>query len=369
MRNNIFRFSAIALCICMLITASVLSLKAENNADETINDHLVSYWDFSGDTQAEMLRDKAPKGTSADNLTLEGNVTIDDGVACIPTATENVLKTAMSDDLKCVENMTIYLKVKYSGHNTSFADMIQLTGLYRIYNKVYNTDYSDATLEARLIGTGGATTNVVLTSSVTKPENEWFYVAVTTSVDFDEKSGEFCFYVSGDGINYTCDSIVRQNNISDTNIENVKKALSSTTATFLLGKGGGQPDRGVDFWLDDVRIYDKVLTENEIMMIQPNTLELRDISDITTESSSTVTEQPSTGTETDKPSTQVTEQLTERPSTVSTEESVQVSQVGSSDTTANTEKGGCSSSVYSGVALICTSAACLAFIKKKKKIK
>lgn len=344
-----------------------------------INDSLVSWWNFEGENAADMLKDKATKGESTDDLTKKGSGTvIENGVAYIPSAYENHLDlTAATKDMTNVTSMTIYMKAKYSGENTDFADLITYNGLYRIYKLKDSTSPNGAVMEASAFATknnsklGTVRIRPKSEESVKIVQDEWFYIALTMEIDADNK-GTAIMYISKDGLTYY--KTVTNIAFTDAVIDDMKVRQEDTKALVTIGKMIGSndiSDRGISYWFDDIRIYNTVLTEKELARIIPNSLELRAESDIpdtpnppddngsgtppTTKPDNTPSTKPGTST---KPADTA-------PTTTKPVETEAVTDGSSSQT----EKSGCGSVMSTGLAVTVAAVVlgCGTFWKRRKK--
>ncbi len=349
---------------CMLIAVLILgmtvSVMAAAEPQTTINDNLVTWYDFEGDA-ANALKDKATKGTKADNLTKVGDaVKLENGTAYIPSTLDNYLYADASADFNNVSDMTIYMKVQYSHvpdtTHTDFADLVSYPGLYRIYKLKESTSTAGGVLEATAFQTSGDKNVVRIrpqsSKSVILKDNEYFYLAVTTKIDVAAKKGTAVVYISNDGKNYTATEMTL--NFADQIYTNLQTTISQQAAKFVLGKllptTSPVPERWINYTYDDFRVYNKALTAEELSMIKPNSLELN------------------TPVATTEPTTSATTERTTSPTTAATTtEATTTAATTTEATTTSAEKSGCGSSISIGVlamAGICTSAVAL---KKKKR--
>lgn len=293
----------LALVALMLIAGGISAMA--NNTTTDINDNLVSYWNFEGSNETEMLSDKSTKGQSADNLTKVGSdVTFTDGVAYIPSTPLNYLQaTSGNPDLKDVSSMTVFMKTKYVGSNTDFADLFSYQGLYRIYKKADSASSAGAVFEASAFATKNISgiTGVDSKAVRARPINagaeaiqadQWFYIALSMEITAENK-GVATLYLSTDSMTYA--KYVAEITFTDALLENLatRQAVPTTvneTNSVTIGKISVDtdiPDRGVGFYYDDIRIYNTVLDEMDLARIIPNSLELRSESEITTVATTT----------------------------------------------------------------------------------
>ncbi len=370
-------------CVCLavlMLCASVLIVAANTESEDTnINEHLVTWWNFEGDA-ANALKDKATKGTKADDLTKVGDgVTVENGVASIPSAVDNYLWAEASADFNNVSAMTIYVKAQYSHVpdqvHTDFADLICYPNLYRVYKLKDSASANGGVLEATAFGTTGAKNEYRVRPQTPKStvlkDNEWFYYAV--SMEIDGKVGYATVYISNDGKNY--EQTEMQLIFSDTVKADLQSRLANQAAQMVLGKllptdpAAPIPERYINFQYDDVRFYDTVLTADELATIIPNSLAL-DIEEQTTTTEEITTETPTE--EVTEPATEAkTEPATEAKTEPATEapvnEQTDIKNETNTDGTTSQNKG-CTGSVLTfGAMAIILSPAVLFTAKKKKK--
>lgn len=269
--------------ICMILTLSLTLIPLTSVfADEPgdIEKHLVTHWDFEGGTD-EVLKDKAPNGRCSDELTMHGDaVKIENGIAHVPSAEGNCFSAAAgSPDLNNVYSMTVYIKAKYAGFNLDFADLIAYDGLYRIYKLKSEKSPLGAVLQATAFATANnADLGTVRIRPESDPslcidENEWFIVALTINIDKDNV-GTATLYVTKDGVNYS----ITEKTMTFTNeiFDDMEKRRNNAEAEILLGKLSlvkNIPDRWIEFWYDDVRIYDTALDAEQVTNLMSANIE------------------------------------------------------------------------------------------------
>ena len=287
----------------LLVSLSMLSAAAEvGDADTghsptlsgTINDHLVAYWNFEGASLEEQLQDQAPMGAAQDQLTMHGDaVEITDGIAYVPKADGNGFSAGISEDLIGIESLTVYAKLKYNGVFTEWADSIYYDGLYRLYNYQYDATYEDASMRTTLLGISH------IASALTQPMDTWFYAAVTVETDFENQKAICSIYISNDGMIWDATTVERE--LTDAEVESIQKAVAAEGRAPYIGKSSRLLDRKVDFWFDDVRIYSKALSADELALIQPNTTDLRDPADLPSPGDPNETDDPDDPSDSDEP--------------------------------------------------------------------
>ena len=233
-----------------------------------LNDALVSWWNFAGDGTA-CLQDKAVNGGTADALTVAGGDTaVKDGVASVPHTMGSYISFPSSTDLTDVTSMTVYLKAKYTGSNTDFADLIAFNNLYRIYKLADSASGNGAVFEASAFATSGSTRiRPQSNTAVEVGQDQWFYIALTMEIDSDNQ-GRAALYLSTDGIHYTGNETYSGSTTSLSFTADAIEALKAKTSKVVFGKTNTTAaDRGISYTFDDVRIYNKALTASELAAI------------------------------------------------------------------------------------------------------
>ncbi len=248
--------------------ATTAEPKPELPKDGTINDYLISWWNFEGADATEQMKDKAVRGANQDDLEIKGTVTVDNGVAYVSKDAGNGLFAARSEDLIGVESMTLYAKLKYTGSHQDWPDSIYYDGLYRYFNYQYDATYADTSLRACFFG------SQYLLAPGNQGQDTWYYVILTTEIDSEAEKMNFSVSVSVDGITWVTSSLSKDLDVAT--LSSIKVKQKAESAGLCLGKASRWLDRGVGYYFDDVRIYGKALSSNEFSLIQENTTDLRD---------------------------------------------------------------------------------------------
>ena len=213
-------------------------------------DNLVAHWDFEGD---DVYADKATAGTVADNVVANGTVIVADGVATVTGA--GYLEAPDSADLDQTGKMTIFAKVYVEGNgNAGLVDKREsaTSAAGRTYGVFVQ---NGTTLGAGLtddISTEGHLDNGV-----------WREVALV--IDHDENGWlNYELFVSKNESTATADDFVSMH----------KKRMDITTLSpndfsLLIGNDRRFADSTLTRKFDDVRIYSKALTLDELAELLP----------------------------------------------------------------------------------------------------
>ncbi len=238
-------------------TLPITALEADNPADR-----LVVHYDFLGSTLAEQLSDKAPVGDSKENLTLTnkaGLSKIEGGVAYIDAAKDNALGfTAAGTDLTGASEITLVTRFKYDGENPySLVDIINIPGVIRVGLQ------ADATIAAWCYYNGGTSQYIALGGGTKYAAGQWIDLALTLS--YSGGSLKAARYVSADGWRTNA----KYEPAAETGVN--ANPLASVTSMTLGKNNTGMYDRGRSFAFDDFRIYNTVLTLDEIKVLDVET--------------------------------------------------------------------------------------------------
>lgn len=273
---------SIACIMVALIMAALIPAKAAD-----INDSLVCWWNFEGETLEERLADKASAGSSKDNLEVltdesGSGVVFNNGIVYIDHAEGNILQLVdVTEDTRDFSQVTIYMHFKPTGIATQTSDVF--------YNKeTVRTFVNDGCTDG-LMSFTTRINNSAAKKAVFSPEasrsgdsNGWFYMAITVSYNSTAKTAEVVNYLSTDGQNY----VKQSTTVVDVDpMERVNP--------IYIGKTGSTYDRGISVYYNDIRIYNCVLTEQEVATIASTTPATTTNSSATTTTSGTTA--PQTG--------------------------------------------------------------------------
>ncbi len=364
------------LLVAVIMLAMLVQLGAGMlvGADDAATYKLVTHWDFEGD---DVYADKATAGTTSDKLNTEvGNVTIENGVATIldssgqlsngaadgtagnGTSSYISADAAEGSDLYSFKNKTVIIKAKIYksewvsgifGKDNAFAYGVANKGTHAIAyynNNVAITGEEDIAPDYRVYAMtltyNEATELTTISLYMSKVENP------TTEEDF----------------------------ILMAATEQKIDKIDSTNAIFIGKRGAGHKDavRNLDLWVDDIKIFDGVLTLAEMATESPVT-SLNESLGTDTEPSDTepVETEPivpvtpigpggNTNTGTDTKDTADTEKNNDAAQTDN-----DVTDTNATDTDAEEEKKGCGSYMSMGVVGIAACAMACAISKKKRK--
>lgn len=220
--------------------------------DGLLDANLVSYYNFSGETADEQFADKAPNGTASDKLISSDNISVENGVANIPHDQYEYLAIPKTGDGSDLAGKTIYMAYRadtaVSGSNAN--EILRSNGLFRYYLKGGSTPTNYV-----LAGQVVSTTYTCGGDTPAAPSGDWYYVAVT--FDLTESGLKAKVYNSANGIDYVA---------TETTVAGVT-AFAPSGDLFVGKSHANVEDRGVTFSVNEIRIYDKVLSEREVKML------------------------------------------------------------------------------------------------------
>lgn len=235
--------------------------EAPEEKPESLDDYMVAHWDFEG-TGDEVYQDKATGGvkdtlavlSSTSTTTPKGEVTVSDGVASIKGRGAG-LRAENSSDLNITGEMTIFMKVSIDG-STGY-DLLSKSSTtsgygYRVHAGNTATEFQLATGETAATWTG---------SVITKQLGMWRELAFIVSRDAETGN----LMVQG----YQSKSAITE---SAADFEALGTAISlgsSTQSTnnlpLTIGTNYENDNSAwVDRYFDDVRIYNKALSLDEL---------------------------------------------------------------------------------------------------------
>ncbi len=262
------------------------SIKNEEGVSKSVEENLIVHYDFEGIDLATQLSDKAPAGTSKENInvyntTAKDELTVTDGVAHIKSIAnpsggtnspyysngftaqfhENALTDPSKSGADIVQNTTgeytfyINFNVKGDGLTTGgFRDCFRVSEtnsshLIRFYAGNCNTTNKTKTFTFASSALAGKE-NTTLPYEGTS----FFRYAVTMKWNETTSQWDYKAYLSKDnGKNYT--------SVMEASAANAEDYL--TTAT-MLTFGSKNVKGAVEYYFDDIRIYNKALSVDEL---------------------------------------------------------------------------------------------------------
>ena len=270
------RFS-LWLWVLALVCAGLLPAYAAEEPTPDFLDSLILAYDFEGDTPSVQLQDKATAGQVRDDLKIIGSVTIADGIATTGSAhATDCLQAAGTADLQGLTGYTVYVKLKATGaYPDNWADFVNIPGVMRAF--IDGKNGSNYSLQARHKGSFDFTYQHPEQYTVT--EDSFFYVAYTARLE----GGRIyeAAYVSHDGKDYLVGTMEKETSDSAFG--------ASSTVNF-----GQNTQNGIRYSFDDILIFNRALTSDEIGQLSAARLEARQEPEVSDED--TKTEAPTSET-------------------------------------------------------------------------
>lgn len=330
---------SVILTLALLVFGALsLSVSASEPAPEsTIPSGLVVAFDFEGDSDKIQLADKATEGDVKDNLSIAGSVTVSNGVAVVSSSAGSQLKFNGTDDLKDLTGYTVYTKMKATGnYGSNWNNVVNAPGLIKFIITGKSGDNFNIVNRVKQAST---TPNPIPESGGLK-DGEWLYLAYTASIE-DGKLKAATYY-SADGETYVS---------ADAEYDVTYTAMSVTNATVI----GQKQDGTIEMSFDDLMIFNRALTADEVKTLASVTLPEPEIE--TEESTPQSAETPST------PAATQTTPKTETPTTTKAPEKTAEPTTTAAPDTTSAESGkakGCKSALEAEAALILVATLCLA---------
>ena len=330
------------------------------------DENLVAYYDFEGDNDAVRAHDKAPSGSTVDTLTF-ANIIANNGIAYISSAAGSYISIDTKEgDTADLANKTLYLVFTATGSASPTNDLIASTRTFRYWMLGGSGD--DNFAFGGGIGASPTTTGYKLSTNKeapTRPSGDWYYVAIT--LDMQETSLVITAYNSANGKEYSAITDVFSNEFKPENL--------LRTASLLIGKAGTTTaDRGISYYIDEFRIYDRVLEADEIANLVytvPGTKTVIPEEPVVT--TPEVTDAPSTPTteaptQTDAPvvTTAKPAVTTKAPTAASTTEAAPGTTEATTTGSSQAATGGCKGALIAPFAVIAIASAAAMMIVRKK---
>ncbi len=268
MKKIISMITTVAMLFGMLSVFMVTNVSAES-----LDDHLISHWDFEGDNP---LADKATAGDSADTMALYGKATAGGGVATIPTWGNSNSNHALyvsdsADSLRTTENRTLF--IRFSSDHADFStdgvddntmEIVSQDGAVRLGIDKDNQFFGSTCVAA--LGENSLNT----TGMNTYAQNTY----ITIAVSYDKSAGNGTFTMTTYFKVGTADWIV--GSVERTDTAHTWTQNDTTALTLIDGNslvfGRNAKDNLSCTWggvltFDDIRIYDVALNADEIASI------------------------------------------------------------------------------------------------------
>lgn len=241
---------------------------------ENLDDYLISKWDFTGDTLAEKLGDKAGKGTSADNISLVGEgVTVEDGVLKIPTTAGVYAKVACAEgsDLYSMANKTIVFRAKINEVTTDSSLVAGILGKANLGDVFFQNAKNNRPLSLRYVVKDGDKTagkTMIGDADYETAADMWLVYAVTFRYDAETNTANITIFRSN---NENPESIEDFVILSSGDFE-VSDAKLASADDLIIGRRSSdiEKDRKMSVDFSEIRIYDALLTRTEVLSLGLN---------------------------------------------------------------------------------------------------
>lgn len=360
------RVAMLCLILCTLISTCLIVPTAAADSATSLDSHMIIHYDFEGATIEEQLKDKATAGSSSDNLVYNGTdaeraekLSIANGVAHLKGFAglmadfRDANKSTAGADLpnNTTGEYTYYFDFKVYGDGASkggFRDFFNLYefgtsgGIAQRWIRLYFGNCSaNGTKDLSFVSPGTGGTAKVLTT-IPAIDGNFVQIAVTMKWDATTSKWNYKGYMSMDqGQNYYM--------VMEYSADNAENYLAAAHA-LCLGNRSQNANVAVEYDYDDVRVYNKALTAEELVSIKNPAAEETTTEEVTTESATT----ENTDTTTEEATTEAS--TTENGDTTSTNADAD-----------NDKKSGCSSSVVLGATTMIAFVAGACLVMKKKK--
>lgn len=253
--------------VCLILFISIIMgafAIGSSASGELLNDHLVTHYDFEGESEEERLSDKAPAGKSQDTLGKSGEVEITDGVAHIhSTANEYLFANGSraEGDMYDFKNKTLMFTAKIDGNGaTSVTSFMEKDNVLR-----YTIANADALYQISLNywvdGSSIASGNI----DDAYAQSEYRTYAISFDTESKEGKAILKFYMSAvEEPKSASDFILLYTDEKD--FTDADTTFSSDKHLYI-GKRFSHisKDRKLETYFKDIRVYDKVLSSEELL--------------------------------------------------------------------------------------------------------
>lgn len=288
------KFIVSLLTLCLLIGTLSTAVLAETEPTDPLASNLVVHYDFNGDTLEAQLSDKATGGVSLENLTLVSSKNADqtdasyvkDGVLHIDKTIDNYAyvdfnETVGKDIFDTTSEMTLFMEFEILTVNNNFIDILDVHNVARTYVAHANSNTPPSSPVTFRVTSDAYNAN----THVWNAANNRLYHAIdhvvwalTLKYDATTKKLDMTANFSYDnGKTFT---------ESTKSFEDIEQFFSNSTGLSLGKLKTMNTDRNGTVDIYDVRIYNKVLTANEIKAVAAS-LDTNQKTDDTTDNTTT----------------------------------------------------------------------------------
>ena len=275
---------AILMVSVMLLGSFATVGAAADTAASSIDDHLVVHYDFEGLTKEEAMKDKAPAGTTKDDLSVLDHQNVAGAASYINFDLDNgtvkrtrvwtQLTAAISDDILSLNNKaTVFIRFKLPTLDPNYP----MLDLYNKTDSIAQTRFNTigTGMETKFVGGCRTSTNGYLQYQVACDDMRTTEKFVNFAVTFDMKkndlgggaySGKILYYASVGELNADTDWFAIGDKTPTNNADSFVASTDELVFT-ILGYADGTAGK-TDMIFDDIRIYNTVLTEDEIATIR-----------------------------------------------------------------------------------------------------
>lgn len=243
--------------LTMILSAAVILPSAEDHKQSTlsttINDSLVTHWDFEGEdyfTDHAVAPSKKTEQLGIFEGSTEGAISVANGVLSITPDDKTSLW--MGDLATTFEGFnlgnatTYYARIKLDAKNTNFVHIMQMEGLFRFY--VGNDQKLAVQIYADSIGTAKT---VAMTNAL--PIGEFVDVALSfTKPDTTGTTWKVSLYcTTSDGSFYTQQDVA----VSSWKLGNGRGTNTNNKYGLYVGNNRVKRNPGTTVHIDDIRVY------------------------------------------------------------------------------------------------------------------
>jgi len=223
-------------------------------------EHLVALWDFEAG-QGGPWADKAPHGDCRDDLEPLGGATAADGVATIPAGKAAVLRAASSSDLALSDELTIWVRLRIDRVTKGIVSVVDKRRFTKPEARSYGLYLAPSgagwVVGGQVSADGGADALVGTSPQGTLAVKQWHQVAMVVCREDERLVARW--YARPDD---PADAPWRL--VNGPAIDPYTARVYRSKEPLLLGNDVGVHARDCRLELDEVRLYDRALSEAEL---------------------------------------------------------------------------------------------------------
>jgi hypothetical protein len=235
-----------------------------SSAQQPIAQGLVARWCF--ETGLSPTDDTAPFGKVKDKLTVNGGVNFENGIAKLKRSQSAGLVASFSEDLVMAKEMSvwarIFIPVAQQNQTLGQKNVIVDQGTFTMYYQVKNNEKGETLfgIGAQANGNEGVSTNPAPQLNV--QVGIWLQALTVVGTNGSGKREAKVYYRA---------ELPNKNLNNWVYVGKFPLANTSTKQPFVIGNNQALSQQAEDFWVDEVKIYNRAIAYNDIAALWPIT--------------------------------------------------------------------------------------------------